>query len=46
MSITFEETAHVEAELNYLSPGGKRPVYYAYPVAPDVPQYGGEVATS
>jgi hypothetical protein len=36
---------HVEADLNYLASNGRRPVSYAYPPAPGVAQYSGEVAT-
>ena len=36
---------HVEADLNYLQPNGARPVNYAYPAPPGVPQNSGGVDT-
>jgi hypothetical protein len=34
----------IEADLNYLVPNGRRPVNYAYPAPPGVPQNSGEFA--
>jgi hypothetical protein len=37
-------TPRVEATLNYLLPGAERPVSYAYPAPPGVPQQSGRVS--
>jgi hypothetical protein len=43
MSMASGEPGYIEAELNYLRPGGPRPVNYTYPAPPGVLQQSGEL---
>ena len=45
MSLNVPTRTHVEADLNYLLHNGERPVNYAYPAPPGVPQNSGRLDT-
>jgi hypothetical protein len=42
ISMIDDTTDSLVADLTYLVPNGQRPVYYAYPAPPGVPQHSGE----
>ena len=45
LSMIDDTSDSLDADLNYLVPNGRRPVYYAFPAPPGIPHHSGEFET-